>query len=605
VAAALASLYSAVPIEQENAFLAIGERANANGSKAFRELLLAEDWDGTVQLARSQTREGAHVLDVCVDYVGRDGVPDMIQIVDRYATQSTLPLVIDSTEAEVIEAALTRLGGRAVINSVNLEDGRIKADRLLPLAKRYGAAVIVLAIDEEGQARTADCKVAICERVARIAIDEFGLEAHDLIFDCLTFPLGSGQEDLRRDAAETLEAIERIKAAVPGCATTLGVSNVSFGLSPAARQVLNSVFLKEAMDRGLDSAIVHPGKILPLHRIPDEHVAVATDLIHDRRGTAGTPIARGPDGGAVPRDAGYDPLHELMRLFEGEREAGASKEELAALPVEERLERRIIDGDKDGIDADLDEALDAAPPAGHHQPLPARRHGHGRRAVRLRPDAAALRAAVGGDDEDRGRPPRTPHRGCRRGVLHQGPGPARDRQGRRPRHRQEPRRHHPAQQRLRRRQPRHQAADRHDHRRRRGARLRRDRHVRPAGQVDGHHEGEPRGAERPRAGVARYPVLLGGAALTRGYVEDDLRAIYTGEVFYCKDAFEGLRVLDAVMARRDAAAGHRAARPLTACGRRAGSGAPTAMATTSRAGTEVAQPALARRDAAGRPSPAR
>jgi 5-methyltetrahydrofolate--homocysteine methyltransferase len=296
---ALASLYAAVPIEQENAFLAIGERANANGSKAFRELLLAEDWDGTVQLARSQTREGAHVLDVCVDYVGRDGVPDVIEIVDRYATQSTLPLVIDSTEAEVIEAALTRLGGRAVINSVNLEDGRVKADRLLPLAKRYGAAVIVLAIDEEGQARTADWKVEVCERIAAIAIDEYGLEAHDLIFDCLTFPLGSGQEDLRRDALETLEAIERIKQAVPGCATTLGVSNVSFGLSPAARQVLNSVFLKEAMDRGLDSAIVHPGKILPLHRIPDEHVAVASDLIHDRRGTAavGSP---GEDGGTGP-----------------------------------------------------------------------------------------------------------------------------------------------------------------------------------------------------------------------------------------------------------------------------------------------------------------
>jgi 5-methyltetrahydrofolate--homocysteine methyltransferase len=293
---ALASLYAAVPIEQENAFLAIGERANANGSRAFRDLLLAGDWDGTVQLARSQTREGAHVLDVCVDYVGRDGVPDVIEIVDRYATQSTLPLVIDSTEAEVIEAALTRLGGRAVINSVNLEDGRVKADRLLPLAKRYGAAVIVLAIDEQGQARTADWKVEVCERVARIAIDEYGLEAHDLIFDCLTFPLGSGQEDLRRDALETLEAIERVKQAVPGCATTLGVSNVSFGLSSAARQVLNSVFLREAMDRGLDSAIVHPGKILPLHRIPFEHIAVASDLIHDRRGTAGTPVPAAPNG---------------------------------------------------------------------------------------------------------------------------------------------------------------------------------------------------------------------------------------------------------------------------------------------------------------------
>jgi 5-methyltetrahydrofolate--homocysteine methyltransferase len=290
---------------------------------------------------------------VCVDYVGRHGVPDVIEIVDRYATQSTLPLVIDSTEVDVIETALVRLGGRAVINSVNLEDGRRKADVLLPLAKRYGAAVVVLAIDEEGQARTADWKLRVCERVARIAVDEFGLEQHDLIFDCLTFPLGSGQEDLRRDALETLEAIERVKQAIPGCATTLGVSNVSFGLSPAARQVLNSVFLKEAMDRGLDSAIVHPGKILPLHRIPEEQVQVATDLIHDRRGSAGL-------GGTAPDD--YDPLHRLMQLFEGASESKRSGEDRAELPVEERLEHRIVDGDRDGIDDDLREALEAHPP---------------------------------------------------------------------------------------------------------------------------------------------------------------------------------------------------------------------------------------------------
>jgi methylmalonyl-CoA mutase cobalamin-binding domain/chain len=305
---ALASLYTAVPFEQENTFLAIGERANANGSRAFRDLMLGGDLEGIVQLARSQTREGAHVLDVCVDYVGRDGVPDMVSVVDRYATSSTLPLVIDSTQTDVIEAALTRLGGRAVINSVNLEDGRVKADVLLPLARRYGAAVVVLAIDEEGQARTADWKVRVCERVARIAIDEYGLEAHDLIFDCLTFPLGSGADDLRRDAIETLDAIEAVKRAVPGCHTTLGLSNVSFGLSPAARQVLNSVFLEEAIARGLDSAIVHPGRILPLHRIPDEQVEVARDLIHDRRGSAGR-------GGTAPDD--YDPLTELMALFDG------------------------------------------------------------------------------------------------------------------------------------------------------------------------------------------------------------------------------------------------------------------------------------------------
>ncbi|MEX0836555.1 MAG: dihydropteroate synthase, partial [Nitriliruptor sp.] len=351
----LASLYSAVTLEQDTAFLTIGERANANGSKAFKEILLAEDWDATVALAKSQTREGAHVLDVCVDYVGREGAPDMIEVVDRYATQSTLPLVIDSTQLDVVEAALLRLGGRAVINSVNLEDGRNKADLLLPLAKRYGAAVVVQAIDEEGQARTAEWKLRVCESIARIAIDEFGLEPQDLIFDMLTFPLGSGQEDLRGDAKETLDAIERIGSLVPGCGTTLGVSNISFGLSAAARQVLNSVFLKETIDRGLTSAIVHPGKILPLHRIPDEQVVTALDLIHDRRGAAGT------SDGAAEQGAKYDPLHHFMALFEGEVEQD-DREQLADLPLTERLHRRIVDGEREGIEADLDEALADIPP---------------------------------------------------------------------------------------------------------------------------------------------------------------------------------------------------------------------------------------------------
>ena len=570
---ALASLYAAVPMEQENAFLAIGERANANGSKAFRELLLAEDWDGSVQLARSQTREGAHVLDVCVDYVGRDGVPDIRAIVDRYATQSTLPLVIDSTEPEVIEAALTRLGGRAVINSVNLEDGRVKADRLLPLAKRYGAAVIVLAIDEEGQARTADWKVEVCERVARIAIDDFGLEAHDLIFDCLTFPLGSGQEDLRRDALETLEAIERVKQAIPGCATTLGVSNVSFGLSAAARQVLNSVFLKEAMERGLDSAIVHPGKILPLHRIPEEQVAVATDLIHDRRGLAGTAVVPGDAhddhddsvdrGDPVPRGPDYDPLHELMRLFEGEREAGATAEELAALSVEERLERRIIDGDRDGIDADLDAALADHPPldiinrfllagmatvgelfASGQMQLPFVLQS----AETMKTAVAHLEPhieAAGGESSTKGRILLATVKG-----------------------------------------------DVHDIGKNLVDIILRNNGYdvvnlgikQPIDTIIGaaeEHDCDAIGMSgllvkstvimkenleelNARALATRYPVLLGGAALTRGYVEDDLRAIYEGEVFYCKDAFEGLRVLDAVMAARRAAAEAAAAAQATA-----------------------------------------
>ncbi|HKJ56482.1 MAG TPA: homocysteine S-methyltransferase family protein, partial [Nitriliruptoraceae bacterium] len=351
----LASLYGAVTIEQDTSFLMIGERVNANGSAAFKRLLLDQDWEAMVELARDQARAGAHVLDVCVDYVGRDGVADMVEVVDRFATQSTLPLVIDSTQVDVVTAALKRLGGRAVINSVNLEDGRGKADDLLTLARRYGAAVVVLAIDEEGQARTVEWKVDVCKRIAAMAIDEHGMEAADLVFDCLTFPLGSGQEDLRGDGMATLDAIERVKAEIPGCHTTLGVSNVSFGLSPAARQVLNSVFLQMAIDRGLDSAIVNPAKILPLHRIDDEQVQVARDLIEDNRGTAGM-------GGTA--DGDYDPLHRLMALFDGVDAATASGgPSLADLPLEERLKQRIIDGARDGMDADLDAAMAAGHPA--------------------------------------------------------------------------------------------------------------------------------------------------------------------------------------------------------------------------------------------------
>jgi 5-methyltetrahydrofolate--homocysteine methyltransferase len=532
----LASLYSAVTLEQENAFLAIGERANANGSKAFRNLLLAEDWEAAVQLARSQTREGAHVLDVCVDYVGRDGVPDAVEIVDRYATQSTLPLVIDSTELEVIEAALVRLGGRAVINSVNLEDGRVKVDRLLPLARRYGAAVVVLAIDEEGQARTADRKVAICERIASIAIDEFGLEPHDLIFDCLTFPLGSGQQDLRRDALETIEAIERIKASVPGCFTTLGVSNVSFGLSPAARQVLNSVFLQQAMERGLDSAIVHPAKILPLHRIPDEQVVVALDLIHDRRGKAGL-------GGSAGED--YDPLHRFMELFDGASEAKASHEELAALPVEDRLERRIVDGDRDGMQTDLDQALEDHPPLNiiNHFLLAGMKtvgelFGSGQMQLPfVLQSAEAMKAAVGylephiaaagGDTSSKG----TVVLATVRGDVHDIGKNLVDiilkNNG-------------------------YDVVNL-------GIKQSIDAILHAAAEHDADAIGmsgllvkstvvmRDNLQEMNARRVSSTPVLLGGAALTRGYVEDDLRAIYAGDVFYCRDAFEGLRVLDAVM----------------------------------------------------------
>ena len=337
---AAASLYVSVPLRQDQSFLIVGERANANGSKAFREMLLAADYDAMVALARDQAKEGAHVLDVCVDYVGRDGVGDIGEVARRFVTQAMLPLVIDSTEAPVIEAALKWIGGRAIINSVNLEDGEQgRPARLFPMARRYGAAVVCLLIDEEGQARTLEWKLRVARRLHDLAVNRHGLEPSDLIFDALTFPLGSGQEDLRKDGMATLEAIRRIKAELPGVFTVLGVSNVSFGLKPAARQVLNSVFLHEAVAAGLDAAIVNASRILPLNRIEPRQLEVAQDLIFDRR-----------------RD-GYDPLTAFMGLFDA---AGPSRAVAAAespTTLEERLKARIINGDRPGLEALLDEAL--------------------------------------------------------------------------------------------------------------------------------------------------------------------------------------------------------------------------------------------------------
>jgi 5-methyltetrahydrofolate--homocysteine methyltransferase len=520
---AVASLYAAVPLRQQTSFHIVGERLNANGSRQFRELLLASDWDGITQMAREQVREGAHTLDVCVDYVGRDGAADIVEVVDRLATQSTLPLVIDSTETAVIDAALRRIGGRPVINSVNLEDGRRKADVLFPLARQFGAACVALAIDEKGQARTADWKVEVCKRIADIAIGEFGLEGHDLIFDTLTFPLGSGQEDLRRDGLATLEAIERIKAEVPGCFTVLGVSNVSFGLSPAARQALNSVFLHMAVQRGLDAAIVNAAKILPLHQIDDEVRQVCTDLVEDNR-----------------RD-GYDPLHELMRLFEGATESRATSEELAALPLGERLARRIVDGERDGLADDLDAALaDGVGPleiinthllsgmkvvgdlfgSGQMQ-LPfvlqsaetmkaavAHLEPH-MEAARERGKARIVLATVKGDVHDIGK-------NLVDIILTNNGYEVRNI----------------------------------------GIKQPVDAIIAAAQDFDADAIGlsgllvkstvvmREDLEELTRRGLDHYPVLLGGAALTRGYVEADLRQRYGGPLFYCRDAFAGLHTMD-------------------------------------------------------------
>jgi 5-methyltetrahydrofolate--homocysteine methyltransferase len=334
------SLYLATPLSQDPPPLIIGERSNANGSKKFREHLLREDFEGMVEIGREQVAEGAHLVDVCVAYVGRDEVRDMREVLRRYSTQITLPLCIDTTQLDVLEVALQHSGGRAVINSVNLEDGEEKADRICRLAREYGAALIALTIDEEGMAKTAERKIAVAKRLHDIAVRRWGLSPSALLFDPLTFTIASGDEESRDAAIQTLNGIRGIKEALPGVGTLLGVSNVSFGLKPYARQVLNSVFLSEAILHGLDAAIVSPAKILPLSKLSPEEVDLARDLIYDRR------------------QPGYDPLFKFVERFTSEGgTTGPQKAETGT--IEEKLQRRIIDGKKIGIDQLLEEALNA------------------------------------------------------------------------------------------------------------------------------------------------------------------------------------------------------------------------------------------------------
>ena len=351
------SLYQFAPFRQQNTYLSIGERTNANGSRAFRDALLAEDWQSCVEIARDQIRDGAHMLDLSVDYVGRDGVSDMKELAFRFATTSTLPIVLDSTEPAVLEAGLKQLGGRSVINSVNYEDGdgpTSRFARIMPLVTEHGAAVIALTIDEDGQARDAQWKLRVARRLINDLTGNWGMRVDDILIDCLTFPIATGQEETRRDGIETLNAIKALKEEFPNVQTTLGVSNVSFGLNPAARIVLNSVFLAEAVKNGLDSAIVHPSKITPINRIPAEQLKVALDLVYDRRESDAS------------GDVIYDPLTKFLQLFEN-IEVTTTKEsraaELAALPLNERLQRRIIDGEKVGLSEDLQSALDLKIPA--------------------------------------------------------------------------------------------------------------------------------------------------------------------------------------------------------------------------------------------------
>jgi 5-methyltetrahydrofolate--homocysteine methyltransferase len=339
-----ASLYSSTPLHLDPPPLLVGERLNANGSKQFRELLLKQDWDAMVSMAKQQVREGAHLLDVCVAYVGRDEVADMIPLVERLNTQISVPLLIDSTEWQVIDAALQRIAGRAIVNSINLEDGEERMAKVLPLCKKYGAATIALTIDEQGMAKTAGKKFEIAKRIHDLAVNKYGMRPQDLIFDCLTFTLGSGDEEFRASGIETIAAIRRIKKELPGCYTILGVSNVSFGLSPAARHALNSVFLYYAVEAGLDMAIVHASKIMPLHKIPEAERELHRRLVFDER-------KFDANGKCIS-----DPLQEILAFY---AEKSVQKKEVVAMPaaVEERLKRRIVDGEKQGLDADLNEAL--------------------------------------------------------------------------------------------------------------------------------------------------------------------------------------------------------------------------------------------------------
>lgn len=527
-----ASLYQSVPFRQDTSYLAIGERTNANGSKKFREAMLEGRWDDCVEMARDQIREGAHMLDLCVDYVGRDGVADMEELAGRFATASTLPIVLDSTEVDVIRAGLEKLGGRAVINSVNYEDGdgpESRFAKVTALAQEHGAALIALTIDEEGQARTAEKKVEIAERLIEDLTGNWGIHEEDILVDCLTFTICTGQEESRKDGIATIEGIRELKRRHPKVQTTLGLSNISFGLNPAARILLNSVFLDECVKAGLDSAIVHASKILPIARFSEEEVQTALDLIHDRRAE------------------GYDPLQKLMQLFEGATakslKAGKA-EELAALPLDERLKRRIIDGEKNGLEADLDAALQERPAldivnetlldgmkvvgelfgsgqmqlpfvlqsaevmktaVAHLEPHMEKTDEAGKGTIVL--------ATVRGDVHDIGKNlvdiilSNNGYNVVNLGIKQ------------------------PVSAIL-------EAAEEH----------RADVIGMSGLLVKSTVIMKENLEELNQRGLASgYPVILGGAALTRAYVEQDLHEIYEGEVRYARDAFEGLRLMDALI----------------------------------------------------------
>jgi 5-methyltetrahydrofolate--homocysteine methyltransferase len=341
------SIYFQQPYTQDASFLIVGERVNASGSKKMRDLLDAENWDGLVNLAKSQEKEGAHILDVNVDFVGRDGVADMHELVSKLVTNVKIPIMFDSTEWEKMEAGLEHAGGKSILNSTNYEDGEPRFLKVLSLAKEFGAGVVIGLIDEEGMARSAKDKIRIARRAFKQAT-EFGIPAHDIFFDPLALPISTGIEEDRKNADETITAIRQIRSEFPESNIILGVSNISFGLSPAARVVLNSVFLHDCVDAGMNSAIVNASKILPLIRFNEHEIDVARELIYDKRKFEGDVCT-------------YDPLTEFTKLFEG-KTAQSIKPDITNLPVEERLKHHIIDGEKIGLEDSLKEALAKYPP---------------------------------------------------------------------------------------------------------------------------------------------------------------------------------------------------------------------------------------------------
>lgn len=531
----VASLYQSMPLTQETGITMIGERTNANGSKAFREAMLAGDLEKCLEIAKDQVRDGAHLVDLCIDYVGRDGVEDMAQLAALMATNSTLPVMIDSTEPDVIRTGLEHLGGRSAVNSVNFEDGDgpdSRYQRIMRLVKEHGAAVVALTIDEEGQARTADKKVEIAERLIEDITGSWGVREEDIIVDCLTFPISTGQEETRRDGIETINAIRELKRRHPKIHTTLGLSNISFGLNPAARQVLNSVFLNECVEAGLDTAIAHSSKIVPMNRIDDEQREVALDMVYDRR------------------REGYDPLQTFMQLFEGVSAASAKDEraeKLAAMPLLERLAQRIIDGDRNGLTDDLDEAMkEKDPVAIINQDLLAGMKtvgdlfGSGQMQLPfVLQSAETMKAAVAhlephmeaqadGSSNSKGKMVIATVKGDVHDIgknlvdiilsnngyevvnigIKQPISNILD------------------------------AADEHNA----------DVIGMSGLLVKSTVVMKENLQEMNRLGKSHIPVMLGGAALTRPYVEDDLSEVYEGDVYYSKDAFEALSTLDVVMA---------------------------------------------------------